>query len=484
MNRPRRWFFALFILPAVVGTPLASEQPSPDKKPTPAFLIDRSLTVTPRAAPVPALEYRFLPLDILRKPGNAVPIYLRLVHEQRDETRRRWFEVPSKWNKLPPDRLPLEEAKKFLDEHRYMLRQIELGARRQKAEWEYTLDAGDPIGLLLPDIQNMRNLVPLLILQARVAMAEGNPAAAVHHLQTGFCMSRQVAEAPFLISALVGMAMANQFADAVLDLIERPDAPNLYWALTVLPRPLIGVRKGMELEQQLVPMQFPVLADLDRPHPAEEWDEVLRQLRKGMERFLDDPRKPMRLPPGSTVADPASKSPDLEAARKYIRKSRRLSAEQVKPMPPAQVLVLYIADAAREYADDWFKAAYLPPGERKPVFEAAIKRLKAAPDTEGVRIPRALMAAMEKVWAAQTRTDRRIAALRAIEAVRMHAAAHNGQLPERLADVSVVPVPDDPGTGKPFGYKREGATAILTGIIPDEPAASTTLRYRIRVRGK
>src|SRR5262249_37592321 len=80
-------------------------------------------------------------------------------------------EKPERWNKLPPDRLPLAEVKKFLDGHRYNLRQLDLGARRKTADWSYSLDAGDPIGMLLPDVQNMRMQAPLLVLQARTRPA-------------------------------------------------------------------------------------------------------------------------------------------------------------------------------------------------------------------------------------------------------------------------------------------------------------------------
>ena len=48
--------------------------------------------------------------------------------------------------------------------------------------------------------------------------------------------------------------------------------PNLYWALTVLPRPLIDLRSGIEFEMELLEMQFPDLADLDRPRVAGEWE--------------------------------------------------------------------------------------------------------------------------------------------------------------------------------------------------------------------
>src|SRR5439155_6666082 len=118
--------------------------------------------------------------------------------------------------------------------------------------------------------------------------------------------------------------------------------------------------------------------------------------------------------------DPASESPDLQTARKYLRQSRGLSAARVKEMPPAQVLVLYIADRYRDLGDDYFKAAYLPFLKARPVFAAAEKRLKDAPDTEGTRLARTLLPALSRVRIAENRLDRRIAALRVIEAVRIH----------------------------------------------------------------
>src|SRR5262249_22527048 len=157
------------------------------------------LTVTPQAAPVPSLRYSLLPASWELKEGSAVPIYLRLVHEQSDASRKRWVEIPKPWNEMPIDKIPLDEARKVLGDYRYMLRQLELGSRRKTVDWSYTLDEGDVLGLLLPDTQNMRNYVPLQLLQIRVALAEGDFDKAVYHLQTGFGFTRHVADAPFLI---------------------------------------------------------------------------------------------------------------------------------------------------------------------------------------------------------------------------------------------------------------------------------------------
>jgi hypothetical protein len=88
------------------------------------------------------------------------------------------------------------------------------------------------------------------------------------------------------------------------------------------------------------------------------------------------------------------------------------------------------------------------------------------------------------VQSAQTRLDRKIAALRVIEALRLHAAANDGRLPDKLTDITLVPVPDDPGTGKPFGYERDQDTATLTSQIPGEKPEVSGLRYRLTVRKK
>src|SRR5262249_11758623 len=163
------------------------------------------------------------------------PIYLRFAHERADAVKKKLQEKPSEWNKLPLDKLPMAEVKEFLGGYRYKMKQLELGARRKTADWNYTLDAGDPIGLLLGDSQEMRMYAPLLVLKARVEFAEKRFADAVRTLETGFSFSQQVNEAPLLISGLIGIACATQMIDCTQELIQRDGAPNLYWALSVIP---------------------------------------------------------------------------------------------------------------------------------------------------------------------------------------------------------------------------------------------------------
>src|SRR5262249_12975418 len=104
-------------------------------------------------------------------------------------------------------------------------------------------------------------------------------------------------------------------------------------------------------------------------------------------------------------------------------------------------------------------------------------------DTEAARLPRDLIPALPKVAMATNRLDRRFAALRVIEALRLYAFAHDGQLPEQLSQITAVPVPNDPGTDKPFDYKRDGPNAVLISRVPDQPPEYGQ-RYRLEIRKK
>ena len=89
--------------------------------------------------------------------------------------------------------------------------------------------------------------------------------------------------------------------------------------------------------------------------------------------------------------------------------------------------------------------------------------------------------AMFNVYAASVRLDRHIAALRCIEAIRLHAAANGGKLPAKLSDIKAVPVPTDPATGRPFVYRVQGDRVTLRDPPrPDgSPALPTPLFYEI-----
>jgi hypothetical protein len=117
------------------------------------------------------------------------------------------------------------------------------------------------------------------------------------------------------------------------------------------------------------------------------------------------------------------------------------------------------------------------------VREERAKVLSASSDVPALPIAVLFLPAIRRAWAAHARIDRRIAALRCVEAVRLYAAAHGGRLPPTLAAVQEVPVPPDPYTGKPFAYRLANGVATLEGPPPagEKANAGNALRYELVV---
>ena len=88
----------------------------------------------------------------------------------------------------------------------------------------------------------------------------------------------------------------------------------------------------------------------------------------------------------------------------------------------------------------------------------------------------------EKVHLLMNRLDRHVAALKCIEALRLYTTAHDGKFPNQLNDITQVPVPDDPATGKPFVYTRTGAKAVLEMPALKEVTDRDTTRYELSLK--
>src|SRR5262249_33684781 len=147
-------------------------------------------------------------------------------------------------------------------------------------DWNYTLpeQKEEVIEVLMPDLQDMRDWARLLSLKARVEIAERKYDDAVATIETGVSFSRHIGAGPFMINALVGVAAAQVMLGCAQELISMPDAPNLYWALTALPRPLVSLRMAQENERMQPAWLFPELDAADRPHTEADWAPLLVRL--------------------------------------------------------------------------------------------------------------------------------------------------------------------------------------------------------------
>jgi hypothetical protein len=91
-------------------------------------------------------------------------------------------------------------------------------------------------------------------------------------------------------------------------------------------------------------------------------------------------------------------------------------------------------------------------------------------------------AALDRVRSISKRLDNSVNGLQCVEAIRHYAAIHEGQLPEKLSDISDIEVPNDLISGEAFEYSRTDAGAILKSEIPEGGKEKDSTRYEIMLK--
>jgi hypothetical protein len=446
------------------------------------------LILHPAAAPSPALKCALLPEVRDTIPGNAVVHYRQAVKNMKQDLPPRgdWEPTVDQWLAAPLKDLPREEVGKFLKQCETTFREAEAGARSENCDWGLTERLRKMgISTLLPDVHEMRAVAVLLQLRIRYELATGHTDKAVGTLRVGFALARHVADQPSLICALVGVAVARLMENRLEELIQQSDAPNLYWSLTDLPRPFIDMRRPMQGERVVVYGTFPGMAeaaaDLNaKPFTPEQVEKAISMLR-----FLKDPNNDVqRLTNDAAMA--LQVAAHHEAAKKILINQGR-PKELVDAMPHFQVALLVALQQYDEWFDESLKWRNLPFWESQAEMTKAAKRIDAMRDdrnSPALGIARLLLPAVQKILSASVRIDRRIAALRCVEAVRLYAAAHDGKLPSSLGAIKDAPTPLDPVTGKAFDYHVVGDRAFLTstpfpGVPPDN---ANTPSYELSIQ--
>jgi hypothetical protein len=344
----------------------------------------------------------------------------------------------------------------------------------------------DGIMMLLPDIQSFRTYIVMFAARARYEMLEGKYDKAIDTLQSGFTLSRHVSEGPTLIQALVGMAMASQMTEEIEQLIQQPGAPNLYWSLSDLPTPFNDMRKPVQGEKILIDAMFPgwreKLVDRESKPMAPVDVEILLTKTQGLADILGlrAGEKDIWISKLGLALLAAKSYPE---ARQFLLNQGR-SKQLVDEMPVSQVALLYEIHHFDRFYDDMVKWHGQPyPLMRKGMNEAEQKLKQAKADmSAGTLLATLLVPAVTRVFEASYRTDRKLAGLRCVEALRLYAAAHDGKLPASLKDIEEVPVPLDPMTGNPFEYTLRPDGATLTAPTPPGHLPHNSWSYQITMQ--
>lgn len=425
-----------------------------------------TVTLHPQDEPKPAMRYRLLPGAMDWIPGNAAVDYGKVTAENSTyfnyNNRAVWDNIEDVWPNMPLAELQLEDVG-VPNSSIYFLKR---GARRKFCDWQLPIGDEPFYQILLPEAQESRNYARILAVRARQHLAFAEFDQAIETLQAGYALGRNVAQGETFVNGLVGIAICGIMNRQLIDLVQQPDAPNLYWALTMLPRPFIDIRAAVDVEANGLELSFPELRDLETAErTSDEWRALFHRFATTARELIGRRGDPP--PPSAEELDRRCERLAPQARR--ILTDSGLPAEQVNRMPVYQVALLYTRRVHRELLEDGLKYYYLPFPQAIARIDAAIEHAK---EEGGEILPLAqrTLPAIRAAHLAIVRGERQFAVLRVCEALRIHAARHDGELPATLADLTDVPLPGDPVNGKPFEYRLEDGKAYLSGPpLPGHP---------------
>jgi hypothetical protein len=423
----------------------------------------------PAVPPSPVLRFPLLPPLGDQKSGNAAPLYDTASMHVKDTQNKlndlRYFERLERWRNLPLERFPRESARAFFLPLEAALAEVADAARHEYADWELNDKARKfGINLMLPHLQQTRALASLLTMHARLALADGRTEDAVRDLQTTLAMAQHVGRGPTMICPLVGMAIAQLAAGEIDLLIQQPGAANFYWALSDLPQPVIDLRPAFQGERLLVYGTFPYVPQ--SPNAPETHVLTTDEIKKALQLILDAQEGNLFAPAPVYKTYLA-----LDIQQKHERAKRELvevgwPSAKLDQMPHIEVALLHGLLEYDRNLDEAAKWLNLPYWQAEPMLAGLGKKYQTVrgltrPDAASIPLAALISSAYGRIYFARARTERKFAALRCLEAIRLYAARHDGKLPLRLDQIKEVPVPVDPFTGKPFEYEATGDRATL-----------------------
>jgi hypothetical protein len=228
------------------------------------------LTVEPAKAGEDARRHRLLPSEEEQVDEDAVELYKKAVASLPEDMDLMKI---GGWVRGPLDALPRKEAESTLGELKGTLELVERAAKCKRCDWPFAVVAK-------PEEQHgYRVMAYAISLKARFKIAEGKYDEAISSIQTGYAMGRHLGESSVLTHGLAGIAIWAFMCNQVEQLVQGPDAPNVYWALKELPRPLIDLNYQMktQLEEGRLRDKIEGLMDrLDRHVALLQCIEVLR----------------------------------------------------------------------------------------------------------------------------------------------------------------------------------------------------------------
>lgn len=464
------------------------------------------LTVHPKGAPTPALKIRLVPDAAEQLHGNSAIYYLKAMgFFEQDYVRDRLREVikkaseeakstnreasefpPYSYLELRPSDYPKEEVREYLKLLSFQV-PILREARRYR---DFSMDRNvhlseNPMGYVLSEIQSLRELARNQRIRCRLAIAEGRIDDAIEVIGQQVSMSRHISMDDFLVSYLVGSAVLREALDDALVLLEHSECPNLYWAFSQLPDPLMNMEACLSMELQFVFLQIPRLREVDLdPRGEEYWKEFIVEFAertREIDEYNNHNERPIvsrELGENRVASILKEIAANAEKAKEYLIERAILSRERSDGYSDAHLVFLAMKNLVEVSRDELFKWLRLPYGDAREGYIRVNEEMNQIQERFGwfTGIPQGLLPPFYAFHESVTRSKQRLALVQAIEAIRMAGAENEGKLPESLESVP-VPVPLDPFTGKAFSYRVEGDVATLASEFPLRMPLSVEIRF-------
>ncbi len=467
----------------IIATALSAGPARAADRPQRKTITTRTLQISAAPEPRFALQYRFETAYLDQEAGNAAFLYQTAVGQMMqtnsgDQAIDR--DTLSQWYREPIESLPLEKVRRAIARFEQSFRLLETAIRRQRCTWEYPIRKGS-IPYVSPLLNEYRTLSRLIAIRAKLEMHGGDMDAALKTMRMGISLARDVGAGPDYIQHLVGLGMAAGTVRQLEGWVQSPNAPNLYWALTTLPRPLVDVRPAIQTESQALLAEVPELRRLEDSVLSNEqvldlWTRAASWAGYG------DGRPGNVLDKSRDVATAMAQYPRAKAALL----EQGYPVEKVEAWSPLYAIVVAQYRQFRAIRDLTFKWTYVPYAQaRKGLREAELAASGAWKYSQGSMLTNPFVAALpavKRIAFLDARLARDVAMLRCVEAIRMYAAEHGGKLPASLAEITAVPVPEDPFHGRAFRYEVNGKNAVLEGPVPPDGGPRDGLRYEITLR--
>lgn len=209
----------------------------------PARPLGGTLVVHPAKVTSEASKYALLPKPESLRDGDAVPLYNKAIAALPPDSPT--VTQMGEWLNLPPDQFPLDTVEGVIQQHMESLRLAAKAVRSRECNWPAWKPRMQPF-----DGSGYRKLAFLMRLRARFEMVNGRYDGALLAMQTGNGMAHHLGDAPSVVQAMIGIAIASVACREVEQFVQCQDAPNLFTVLADLPEPFVDIEQVIAREME------------------------------------------------------------------------------------------------------------------------------------------------------------------------------------------------------------------------------------------